>query len=162
MDIGLGFIAAVGLIAAVLVHGLTYVSVDAAAQFPAIWGLHLASIMITVPVIWHLRRSVSSRSRLGDFRNLLPPWAAGICVAAIVCAAANFALCILFTEGGSATVKDGNYVLQSHGRLIRSLTAAEFAQQKLYVTRMFSGHWVLFFLISSLYFLTRKPSNPPR
>ena len=126
MNIGLGLIAVAGLIAALLVHGLTYVSVDAAARFPAVWGLHLASILIMVPVIWHLRSTVGSRLRLADIRALLPPWAAGLCVAAMIYTFANFALGLKNTEGGSVSVKDGHFVLQSHGRLIRTLTAPEY------------------------------------
>jgi hypothetical protein len=162
MNIGLGLIAAAGLIAALLVHGLTYVSVDAAARFPAVWELHLASILIMVPVIWHLRSTVGSRLRLADIRALLPPWAAGLCIAVMIYTFANFAFGLKNTEGGSVSVKDGHYVLQSHGRLIRTLTASEYTQQKLYVTRMFSGHWVFFFLIPALYFLTQNQSDTAR
>lgn len=156
---GLGLIAAAGLIAVLLVHGLTYASVDAAARFPAVWGLYLASVLIMLAVVWHLLSTIGSQLRLADIRGLLPLWAAGLCVAAMIYTFLNFSLGLKNIEFGSVTVKGGHYVLQSHGRLIRTLTAPEYAQHMLYVTRMFSGHSIIFFLIPALYFLTQNRSR---
>src|SRR4051812_23835442 len=107
MHIGFGLIAAAGLIASLVVHGLTYASVHAAAQFPAVWALHLASMLIMVPVVWHLRSRIGSRLRLADIRALLPSWATSLCVALVIYTMANFALGLKNTEGGGASVKDG-------------------------------------------------------
>lgn len=56
----------------------------------------------------------------------------------------NFVIFMSLNEGGGPQIRDGKYVLTSHGKLIRELTEEEYHQQRAYVVRGFSGHWMLF------------------
>jgi hypothetical protein len=56
----------------------------------------------------------------------------------------NFAVFIVLSEGGGPHERDGKYVLQEHGTVLRELSEAEYHQQRAYVVRGFSGHWMLF------------------
>ena len=57
------------------------------------------------------------------------------------------------TGGGSPSIQDGKFVLQSHGRLIRALTEPEYTAFKANEIRGFSGHWMVFYFVPFAYFL---------
>lgn len=90
--------------------------------------------------MWRLRKGV-------------PNWVAVVGIVLFVYAIVNFFLFMLYSEGGSPAVQDGRYVLVSHGKLIRELTASEFTALKANVLRGFSGHWQFFYFVCSAYFL---------
>jgi hypothetical protein len=48
-----------------------------------------------------------------------------------------------------------------HGKLIREITATQFAAFKANEVRGFSGHWMVFYFVPAAYFLFWKPSSIP-
>jgi hypothetical protein len=68
---------------------------------------------------------------------------------------ANFAYFMHVSAGGSPVEKLGHFYLQDHGRIIRELTAAEYAAAQVAVLRGFSGHWLVFYFAPAAYFLLR-------
>jgi hypothetical protein len=63
------------------------------------------------------------------------------------------------TEGGSPTIQDGKYLLLDHGKLIREITAGEYAAFRANQVRGFSGHWLIFYFVPAAYFLGWKSNN---
>jgi hypothetical protein len=62
-------------------------------------------------------------------------------------------------EGGSPTIRDGQYLLLEHGKLIRELTASEYRALQTNEVRGFSGHWLVFFFVPAAYFLGNKSNK---
>src|SRR5262249_24616471 len=56
---------------------------------------------------------------------------------------------IFLMSGGSPVEQPaGTYSLRNHGKLIRSITAADYHRYRGYEARGFSGHWMLFYSLS--------------
>jgi hypothetical protein len=153
-------LALAGLAASAVVHGLTFAGIDATGAFPALWSLHAGAIAAVGAAALSARRAGDSRSDSALER--WPGWALALAAAAFAYAVLNFGLFFVHSEGGAPEVVNGAYVLADHGRVIRALTAAEFREQQTYITRGFSGHWMLFFLLPWLYFLyPPEPATVP-
>ncbi len=142
----------------VLVHVLTFFSVDASRWFPPIWGLHLAAMAGFGAMLLNRRwRPAGVPADL--FR--LPLWVLPTLFGIFLYAGANFTLFIKLTEGGTPETGPSGYFLSDHGQVIRTLTEAEYFQQKAYILRGFSGHWIAFLAIALAYFLYVPDDMPP-
>ncbi len=71
----------------------------------------------------------------------------------------NFVLFALNSEGGGPSIRAGKFVLESHGRFIRDLTATEYTAFKANELRGFSGHWLIFYYVPFIYFLFNPKSR---
>ena len=86
------------------------------------------------------------------FFATMPTWARYAVKAFFAYALINFVLFIVLSKGGAAEERDGKYVLQNHGKVIRELSEEEYELQEAYVIRGFSGHWMIFYLVPALFF----------
>ena len=57
------------------------------------------------------------------------------------------------SHGGGPEVRDGQYLLTSHGAVLRVLTEEQYHWYRALVVRGFSGHWMLFSLVPALFWL---------
>jgi hypothetical protein len=150
-----GFVALGGFIISLTVHALTYVGIDTATYFPPIWALHLGIFVVFVPfviTVQPIQRANSRNPIRAVFANV-PLWAKVILGMIFVYAIINFMLFMGLSEGGSPSIENGRFILQSHGTFIRELTESEYNWQLAYITRGFSGHWLLFYAVPAVYFL---------
>lgn len=53
------------------------------------------------------------------------------------------------SQPGSPEIQDGQYILQNHGKLIRTITEQEYHHYKANEVRGFSGHWLIFYGFSA-------------
>lgn len=151
----LGLIALVGFMISLLVHLLTYVGINAASFFPPIWLLHIGIFVVFIPFVLSTQsiQREHQRNALGVILKDVPLWAKLVLGFVFAYAMINFMLFIGLSEGGSPAIENGRYILQSHGTFIRELTESEYNWQQAYITRGFSGHWLLFYLAPAVYFL---------
>lgn len=152
-----GVVAAVGFAIALLVHCLTFVPVDVQTDYPLVWLLHLGCFVVFIPFFLSMRNEFGPKPSFSRLRAVLPSWAGILLVCVFAYAIINFGLLFLHTEGGTPSERNGAFILQSHGKLIRQLTEAEYHLQRAYVLRGFSGHWLVFYMVPALYFLFRSP-----
>ncbi len=147
-----GALAAVGFVLALIVHGMTCAGIDVTGRFPAAWLLHLGIFVVFLPFVFALRakQGTMPRTPWGFFADR-PAWVQWLAGAAFIYTFFNFFTA--FQSGGTPDIRNGEYVLHNHGRIIRHLTEAEYHQERARVARGFSGHWLLFYLIPALYFL---------
>jgi len=139
----------------VVVHGATFFGVSLPAAFPPLWGLHVVAIIAFGAMMLTSRRT----QRVEGFAlPKWPVWAYLLVIAAFLYAFINFAICFGLIHG-TPEVRDGLYVLSDHGRIIRELSADEYRWQQAYIARGFSGHWMFFLVLPSLYFTFRDPSS---
>ena len=68
----------------------------------------------------------------------------------------NFAMFFVLMEGGSPDVKNGSYYLHNHGKKIRDLTQDEYKRFQAYEVRGFSGHWIIFSLVPTLFHFNKE------
>jgi hypothetical protein len=77
----------------------------------------------------------------------------------------NFFLLLPLTSTVRAEIFDGKYVLfplkaQSYSQnIIREISKEEYEKQTSYNTRLFSGHWMIFYLMPSLFFFYNRPKS---
>ena len=93
----------------------------------------------------------ASRSE-GTAFALAPRWMRTLLAIAFAYAILNFAAGMVLTSfsgPGRVYQKDGRYVLARDGAVELEAAPADYVRQEARVTRMFSGHWMLFYLASA-------------
>jgi hypothetical protein len=156
-----GITATLGLLAALLVHGATYAGVDVFQRYPEVWLLHLGCFVVFIPLLFSLWSDNRLGRRIDEMFTDHPRWVRWLLTAVAVYAVVNFVLFFLLAGGGTAEMRNGEFVLLNHGKLIRHLTEAEYHRQQIYEARGFSGHWLVFYLVPALYFLLPVAPNRP-
>ncbi len=145
------FVAA--LIVATATHVATFWGIDATLRYPWLWALHAVAIGGVGALV------LAARSRyVGGAMPFPPPglprWAPPLLTAAFAYTIVNFGLFMIFHGArGAPHVRDGVYALTDHGRVLRTLTASEYRWERAWLVRGFSGHWILFLLVPTLFFL---------
>ena len=138
---------------ALIVHGLTFLPLNVAIEeFPVIWLLHLGLFVVCIPFLF----SVMKTARAGLIRSwwsVFPWWAIGVIMAAMIYTGANatFSLVEPYKQG-KPEIQNGEFVLVSRDKTIHAISEQEYYLRKNYNIRGFSGHWILFYLIATLYF----------
>lgn len=56
----------------------------------------------------------------------------------------------VLNEGGTAQIIDGGYALMNHGEFLRALTEQEYFKHLAYGSRIFSGHWMIFYFAAAI------------
>jgi hypothetical protein len=151
--------ALLGLVASLAVHLAALLGIDLATRFPAVWLLHLGIFVVFIPFVFQARRVLGPRPSRGAIWALYPRWALllGVFLAGYVML--NFLLFLHAAEGGGPAIRDGRYVLQAHGQVLRPLTAAEYHAQQANILRGFSGHWLIFYYVPLVWFMGRARSG---
>lgn len=152
----LGILSATGFCLALIVHTLTFAHIDVMEVFPSVWLLHIGIFVVFVPLVFSARRLSGANPKYRDFRSLFPEWANTLITVVFIYAIVNFVVFMFLSHGGVPAIRDGQFILHSHGKLVRVLTEQEYHVQRAYVVRGFSGHWLVFYLVPALYFLFKK------
>ena len=148
--------AATGLILGLIVHVISVLGIYIEDKVPYIWILHIGVFIVFFPAILELRKNPVLKSP--DFKtnknpfkvyNLIfknaPKPVMIISLFFVVYAMLNIFLYMKISEGGVPSIIDGEYVLYSHGEIIKELTEPEYFKYKANVLRGFSGHWMSFY-----------------
>ncbi|MET2527163.1 hypothetical protein [Ralstonia pseudosolanacearum] len=153
----LGAVALTGFLLSLLAHVMALLGTDLAASVPAVWDLHFGIFVVFIPFVLLSRKGLAGRNSMLGIAADTPRWVVMLGATIFAYAMVNFFLFTQHTEGGNAVVQCGKYVLLSHGKLIRELTASEYTALKANELRGFSGHWLLFYFMPAAYFLLSKP-----
>ena len=137
--------AAVLLIVSLVVHASTFLGIDPLAEWPGVMFIHIAIFPPFIAALYYAQRIGGKKQGHQDrvFQSA-PLWLRTLTVVCFVYALVNFAVFVVLVEGGGPHERDGKYFLTSHGTVLRELSEAEYHQQRAYVVRGFSGHWMLF------------------
>lgn len=155
MRILFGSLAALGFFAASGVHVAALLGHPVQDAFPMVWLLHLGIFIVFIPAIFFLRRDGSPNDPLGFFRSL-PPFAVTTLLVLFVYAFFNFFVALSATGATTPAIRDGRYVLQQKGRVVREISPAEYAAGRAAQARGFSGHWMIFYAVPAAIFLFRR------
>lgn len=154
----LAIIAFVGFFLSLMVHLTTFLGIDPSKRAPFVWGLHVGIFIVFIPMLIY-QRSEPKGYNFGAFMASMPNLARYAIVGLFVYAVLNFALFFLLSEGGVPHERDGKYVLDNHGAVIRELSEEEYELQKAYIVRGFSGHWMVFYLVPALLLWPRREED---
>ena len=137
-----------GFVLSLAVHGLTYVGVAAQEFSGAVWALHVGVFPLFFPFVWQLRRWQQGRRLL--WRQLLrfmPRWALVAAPVLFVYAGLNFLLAMSHLPERTENAIGGSTMGTR--------------EERLYTARAFSGHWLVFYGLPSLFFLFVPPAARP-
>ena len=152
----LGLTALVGFCLSIVVHVSALFGVDVLAKAPYVWLLHLGIFVVFIPLVFSSRKVFGANPSLSTIRSAFPAWVVVLGVGIFAYAALNFLLFALATDGGSPSMQNGRFILQSHGRFVRELSSTEYTAFRANEVRGFSGHWLAFYFISFAYFMFRR------
>ena len=75
----------------------------------------------------------------------------------------NFGVFLLAGHAASPEIKNGAYVLNNHGQIIRTLTQPEYLRLKGGELRLFASGWMFFYFVALTYWwFPRRPSETTR
>jgi hypothetical protein len=160
--------AALLLLISLAVHGLTFLGIDPMEAIPGVMWIHgLIFLPFIAALIYAEGAGGPKDQRQTKVMRHAPLWLKIITGVFFVYAFVNFTSFLILSEGGGPEMRDGGYVIASHGRIIRELTEQEYHQQQAYVVRGFSGHWMLFCSASLMFLVgaarlrsSQEPSIP--
>lgn len=115
-------------------------------------GLHAGAFVLLVPMFLLEYSSMRQRRFFWNgFGAAMPSWAVPTIKVLGGLAIAHFLLFLLLTRATSPKIKDGQYVLDDHGRTAKILTEDEYVRLKGWELRMFAAYWLFFYTVAVLY-----------
>jgi len=156
----LALLACLGFVLSLAVHVAALFGFNASTQIPHLWLLHLGIFVVFIPMVLTSQKRLGSKVSFAKLRAVFPAWVVTFGLVLAVYVALNFLFTMISLREGGPGMQNGKFVLQSHGRFIRELTATEYTALKANEVRGFSGHWLIFYYIPLVYFLFAKRSNP--
>ena len=152
-------LALLGFITSLLVHLSTFAGFNPGA-FGGVWGLHIGIFVVFIPAMVCTNNALKGHNKRDYWKIALshaPTWLRAMCGLFFAYAFFNFFFTIfVLLKGGTPGIIDGQYVLHDHGEIIRQLTEAEYIRHQAYTIRLFSGHWMIFYLTSFATLLSRR------
>jgi hypothetical protein len=125
--------------------------------------LHIGVFALVLPM-YAVEYSTIKRSRfLWDaiWRGV-PKWGVRTIQTVGLIFVAHFVLFLVQSHAASPEIKDGNYVLNNHGQIVKELTEAQYRWLKGSELRLFATGWISFYLVLSLYWwFPRAASTEP-
>ena len=153
-------LAFLGLVSSLVVHVAAVCGVDLSSTHPQVWALHVGVFVVFFPFVFASRRVFGNKRTWTQMKEAYPRWLVGAGVVLMAYVMVNFAWGMWALDGGSPDIRDGQYVLQQHGQVIRTLSADDYRGYKAWEVRMFSGHWLIFYFMP-LAFFAFTPSLTP-
>lgn len=152
------YLAIAGWTLGLIVHLFSLADVDVTDKVPFIWVLHLGIFVVWLPAVLKLRKDEelkayqqsdfwSRMNPLGFYKIIFrhtPTWLIIIAIGGFFYAMINFWL-FMDSHLGTPDIKDGQYVIQYRGELVKILTEQEYIHYKANEVRGFSGHWLVFY-----------------
>ena len=146
----------IGFSAALVIHESTFTASGLSPDNPLFWIMHIAIFPLFIPMVHGLRKwSDTSSGIFGIERNsfrwravlqYVPQWAIAVGAVVFVYALVNFFLAMSHLPPRGPVGVDPRPSMDP--------------EQARYLVRAFSGHWLIFYAVPTLYFLY-VPSVPP-
>jgi len=139
-------LALAAFILSLLAHILSFFDVDVQSEYPYVWLLHIGIFVIFIPAIMFLKKRQQS-----EILARTPPAFRVLAIALFIYAFFNFFFTIfVLKKGGCNPVSEnGTYFLKNKGHIVREISENEYEKQRAYDVRLFSGHWMVFYLFGA-------------
>ena len=146
----------IGFFAALAIHESTFTASGLSPSNPLFWIMHVAIFPLFIPMIYGLRKWSDTSSgifgierRSFQWRSVLqyvPRWAIAVGAVLFVYAMINFLLAMSH--------------LPPRGPVGVGAGSSMDPEQARYLVRAFSGHWLIFYAVPTLYFLYVPSARP--
>lgn len=155
-----GYISLLGMAIALIVHGATFFGCNLAQSKVMQTVLNAGAILGIFVVMAKPQFDIFCGRRAAPaHQGILPEWAERIQAVFLFYATINFVYFMFITEG-NPMIHGSSYVLQEHGKILRTLTFAEYKAAEISWLRMLSGGWLAFYFRPVAYFLFRSEARP--
>jgi len=151
------------LAAAIVVYVTTFFRITMEQRFAWFEVLHVGVLALIGPMFFVESSALRARTFFWrDFGKTMPRWAVpGIKLLGAL-AIAHFVLFLVLTRATSPQLKNGNYVLDSHGKTVRIISEPEYYRLKGWELRMFAAYWIFFYSVPALYWWFPRRSTTER
>lgn len=141
------FLAWAGFLIGLAVHSSAVLGLH--PSMSDFWFLHIGIFVVFIPALMAQKHLQKPGNSPGTFQvDLAPRWMRIGMGITLGYALINFAVFMYVTKGGSPEAREGTYVLSSHGKILRVISEVEYQNCRTWITRGFSGHWLLFYFWS--------------
>jgi hypothetical protein len=168
------YLAVTGWTLGLLVHLLALSDIDVSEKIPFVWALHVGIFIVWLPAVLELKKNkelqefqkggmMKSMNPFAMFKIVFkntPLWMVALGIGGFFYAIINFML-FISSQHGTPDIKEGQYILQNHGQLIKTLTEQEYHHYKANAIRGFSGHWMAFYGLAAAILYPFQKSNEP-
>ncbi|MBI4670414.1 MAG: hypothetical protein HY741_01930 [Chloroflexi bacterium] len=139
-------LAAFGLLSTLALHVFTFLRLELEPLRPLYALAFIGVFVVVVPMIFFGSRAERKNADAWSKTMRYAPrgWNAFV-VVLLLYVAFNFFTMLNANSSASPTIKDGKYVLTSHGAVVKQLTASEYTQAVAYDLRLWSGHPLVFY-----------------
>ena len=148
-----------------LIHILTFFS-GIEISMGKVFFMHIFAMLVFASIFIYYKKFAIHRKgkyniyqRFNTFFRILkaiPRSALAIGGIFFIYAFINFSIFFVLMEGGSPDAKNGSYYLHNHGKKIRDLTQDEYKRFQAYEVRGFSGHWIIFSLVPTIFHFNKE------
>ena len=145
-----------GCVLCVALHVLTYAGFVGGWSRALATGLFVGSVLVFVAAIAVSKsgpRGAEDKFELDELWKCAPRWARRLAVVVIVYAAGHFAFFAIAQDGEPTVEPTGALTLRSKGKLVRTITPAEFRWHQGLHARAMSGHPLIFYTLGAMMFL---------
>jgi hypothetical protein len=147
-----GIIALIGLLASLVVHGLSIAHVDVEYYFPAVWALWGGCV---------ISYSQARRERAAPpLDSKTPRWHRAVLTCAALYGCLGFLFMIFFSEGYVVQHGGSTFDLVNDSKVMRELAEEEAHVRRADELQAFSGLWIAFYLYPALHLLRRRSASP--
>ena len=148
----LAVMAACGLFASVLAYIGSYVGTTMDSLFRWAIVLHIGVFILLLPMYMLEYSAVKARSFFWQgFSQAMPSWVVPTLKLLGVFFAIHFILFLIQSHAASPQFKNGEYVLDNHGQIVKVLTQGEYFRLKGAELRLFATGWMFFYLVPAAY-----------
>lgn len=168
----LGIISLIGFAIIIIIHLLTFLGIGLfvmTSQLSIVMFIGAFAVFVSM-VFAAMQLNLDYRSpeaHQNNWRKILAPipiWGQRLITICGVYATINFFLIPIVSPIGPGNVIDrgGKYFLETETKVVRELSMEEYHQHQIYMTRSWSGHLMIFYLLPGLFFLYHTPSRRRR
>lgn len=149
---GLAILAICGLFASIVIYTASYrgTTMDSIAKWAI--GLHVGVFVLLLPMYAVEYSKVKQRTFFWKgFARGMPKWVVpGIKLLGLFFVV-HFVLFLTQSHASAPEIKDGQYVLNDHGRTVKPLTQSEYYTLKGAELRLFATGWMFFYFVPAAY-----------
>jgi hypothetical protein len=148
----LAIVSASGLFASIVIYIASYhgATMDSIARWAIV--LHIGIFVLLLPMYVVNYSTLRQRAFLWKgFARGMPRWVVPSIKLLALFFAVHFALFLAQSQASAPETKNGKYVLNDHGKIVKTLTQAEFSKLKGAELRLFATGWMFFYFVPTAY-----------
>jgi hypothetical protein len=148
----LAIASAGGLLASVVIYIASYYggTMDAIAGWAIV--LHIGIFVLLLPMCVVEYSALKQRTFfLKGFARGMPKWVVPGVKLLVLFFAIHFVLFLMQSHAAAPEIRNGEYVLNDHGRIIKALTQSEYYALKGAELRLFTAGWMFFYFVLTAY-----------